>query len=245
MTIAEELGLIELVKAIKEERDEKNAPTMGDWIKLNVGGSLFETSRQTLTQVPDSLLGRMFDPDSSLPPAKMKDGAFLIDASPGSFAVILHWLRCREVCLGEVTLESALSAANYFGLLELVETLSKKEKPFWNSDWIELTVDGTIFGASRATLTWSGQGRDWTGHGLLARMFDSSRPDYSPPPRDSNGAFRIECRTEIFAAILDMLRYQDFDYCSLVSKGNFYDVNRACSKFVGVTLDKYEFFGGY
>ena len=131
MMIAEELGLIELVKAIKEdERDEKNAPTMGDWIKLNVGGSLFETSRQTLTQVPDSLLGRMFDPDSSLPPAKMEDGAFLIDASPGSFAVILHWLRCREVCLGEVTLESALSAANYFGLLELVETLSKKkEKP--------------------------------------------------------------------------------------------------------------------
>ena len=110
MMIAEELGLIELVKAIKEdERDEKNAPTMGDWIKLNVGGSLFETSRQTLTQVPDSLLGRMFDPDSSLPPAKMEDGAFLIDASPGSFAVILHWLRCREVCLGEVTIRRAPS----------------------------------------------------------------------------------------------------------------------------------------
>ena len=223
MTIAEELGLIELVKAIKEEK--------GDWIKLNVGGSLFETSRQTLTQVPDSLLGRMFDPDSRLPPAKMKDGAFLIDASPGSFAVILHWLRCREVCLGEVTLESALSAANYFGLLELVETLSKKEKPFWNSDWIELTVDGTIFGASKATLT-------WTGRGLLARMFDSSRPDYSPPSRDSNGTFRIECRPQIFAAILDMLRNQNFEYrCSLVTEGNFYDVKMACSKFVGVTIN--------
>ena len=48
MMIAEELGLIELVKAIKEERDEKNAPTMGDWIKLNVGGTLFETRSPTL-----------------------------------------------------------------------------------------------------------------------------------------------------------------------------------------------------
>ena len=74
----EELGLTELSKVIKE----KEAPSLGDWIKLNVGGAMFETSRATLTRVPDSLLGRMFDPDSSLPPARMQDGAFLLDADP-------------------------------------------------------------------------------------------------------------------------------------------------------------------
>ena len=67
----------------------------------------------------------MFDPDSSLPAAKMEDGAFLIDASPSSFPVILHWLRYREVSLGEVTVETALSAANYFGLHQLVQALEE------------------------------------------------------------------------------------------------------------------------
>ena len=27
------------------------------WMKLNVGGGMFETTRQTLTKIPDSLLG--------------------------------------------------------------------------------------------------------------------------------------------------------------------------------------------
>ena len=130
----EELGLTELSKVIKE----KEAPSLGDWIKLNVGGAMFETSRATLTRVPDSLLGRMFDPDSSLPPARKQDGAFLIDSCPSSFPVILHWLRYREVALGEVTVETALSAANYFGLQGLVvvlEEMAIKKELKIDSDW--------------------------------------------------------------------------------------------------------------
>ena len=119
LKFVDHLGLDDLATEI----EKMTKPSLGDWIKLNVGGVLFETSRQTLTQVPDSLLGRMFDPDSSLPPGKKEDGAFLIDASPSSFPVILHWLRYREVSLGEVTVETALSAANYFGLQPLVQTL--------------------------------------------------------------------------------------------------------------------------
>ena len=148
ITIAEEFGLTELAKDIME----KDVPTLGDWIKLDVGGTIFQTSRTTLTQVPDSLLGRMFDPDSSLPPARIQDGAFLIDASPGSFPVILQWLRHRDLALGEVTVEAALSAAKYFGLQGLVEALEerRKEKPEGDSDWIKLSADGTIFQTSRA-----------------------------------------------------------------------------------------------
>ena len=67
----------------------------------------------------------MFDPDSSLPPAKMQDGAFLIDSSPSCFQVILHWLRYREVALGEVSGLTALSVAKYFGLQRLVEALEE------------------------------------------------------------------------------------------------------------------------
>jgi len=34
-------------------------------VRLNVGGTFFTTSLDTLCAVPDSLLGRMFDPDSA------------------------------------------------------------------------------------------------------------------------------------------------------------------------------------
>ena len=121
MAVAEELGLTDLSKLIKE----KDVPSPGDWIKLDVGGTIFKTTRLTLSQVPDSLLGRMFHPDSSLSPARMQDGAYLIDFSPSSFPVILHWLRCRELSLGEATVETALSAARYFGLEALEEELEK------------------------------------------------------------------------------------------------------------------------
>ena len=224
---------MELAKVIKE----KNTPRLGDWIKLNVGGVMFETSRATLTQVPDSLLGKMFDPDSSLPPARMQDGAFLIDFSPSSFPVILHWLRCREVALGEVTVETALSAARYFGLqalLEALEEISKKEKEP-ESDWIKLNADGTIFQSSRATLIWGG--------GLLAKMFDPSHSDYCPPPRDSNGAYLIECKPQIFSKILEMLRKKSYAKCPHIEK-DYEEVYLASKRFVSRALPR-DYYPGY
>ena len=60
---------------------------MGEVVTLNVGGRLFTTTRTTLTSEPDSVLGRMFDPTSPLPPARMIDGAYFIDANPAIFEV--------------------------------------------------------------------------------------------------------------------------------------------------------------
>ena len=249
ITIAEELGLTELAMLMKE----KDVPRLGDWIKLNVGGTVFETSRQTLTQVPDSLLGRMFDPDSSLPPARLQDGAFLIDSSPSSFPVILHWLRHREVALGEVTVETALSTANYFGLQGLVEALDeivkkKEEEPEGESDWIKLSADGTIFETSRRALIKAGHirmsGSKWTrqDYSLLAQMFDPSRRDYSPPSRDANGVYLIDCNPRIFSVVLDMVRNRRLNRCSGITKENYSDVDLACRRYIGLPLDCSNFF---
>jgi hypothetical protein len=67
---------------------------MNDVIRLNVGGTLFTTTRFTLTKYPDSMLAKMFDPDLGMDAAKKDDtGAFFIDRSPDMFKIILEYLR--------------------------------------------------------------------------------------------------------------------------------------------------------
>ena len=94
------------------------------------------------------------------------------------------------------------------------------------SDWIKLSADGTIFETSRARL--KGRG------GLLAKMFDPSRSDYSPPPRDSNGAYLIDCNPQIFSNVLDMLR---INICSGITRENYYAVREAYHLFTGRSLE--------
>ena len=93
---AKQLGLEPLTKLLSKPQnttdEEKGAMT--DWIKLNVGGTLFETSRTTLTSDSESILSRMFEPNSNLPPATVSgDGVYQIDACPRGFEVVLNWLR--------------------------------------------------------------------------------------------------------------------------------------------------------
>ena len=71
--------------------------SLNDWLKLNVGGKTFLTTRSTLTSCPDSILANMFDPNPGLPLAyKMEDaGAYYLDINPDCFSIILDWLRHR------------------------------------------------------------------------------------------------------------------------------------------------------
>ena len=97
---------------------------MTDWIKLNVGGTMFETTRSTLISDRDSILARMFDSDSNRPPAENQDGVFLIDACPRAFAVILNWLRYKDVILSkDIQAEEVIPVADYFGLNSLRDKL--------------------------------------------------------------------------------------------------------------------------
>ena len=63
-------------------------------IALNVGGTRFQTSRQTLTADTNSMLAKMFDPESSFSaPGVKKNGAYFLDRDPVLFGVVLHYLR--------------------------------------------------------------------------------------------------------------------------------------------------------
>ena len=45
--------------------------SMNDILVLNVGGTKFETTRQTLLHDPASMLAKMFDPVSPLQPGRL------------------------------------------------------------------------------------------------------------------------------------------------------------------------------
>ena len=46
-------------------------PTLNSVVTLNVGGTKFETTRQTLLNDPRSMLAKMFDPVSPLQPGNL------------------------------------------------------------------------------------------------------------------------------------------------------------------------------
>ena len=168
---------------------------MNERVQLNVGGSHFETTRATLTSCPDSLLARMFDPDSELPPATVtEDGAFFLDTCPRAFTVILNWLRYKEILLGkEVTSKDVIPVADYFGLTELSAKLDNV------SDIIRLNVGGTIFETTRGTMTQK------PGTKLAGMFTPFSR---TSPPVTPDGSYFIDASPRAFEIVLDWLRWR-------------------------------------
>eukprot|EP00092_Neocalanus_flemingeri_P005889 GFUD01006338.1.p1 GENE.GFUD01006338.1~~GFUD01006338.1.p1 ORF type:complete len:238 (-),score=62.11 GFUD01006338.1:74-787(-) len=122
----------------------------GDIITLNVGGRLFTTTRMTLLSESDSVLGRMFDLSSPIPPAKLVDGAYFIDANPEVFEVILDFLRYKTVIIPtKVPVEAVLVQARYFGLDNLIFQVSERK----SVQKVKVNAGGTIFETSKRTLT--------------------------------------------------------------------------------------------
>ena len=127
---------------------------MNDIISLDVGGTIFKTTRATLTSAPESMLARMFALDSELAPARVtEDGAYFIDANPRGFAVILEWLRYRKILLGSDTKpEDLIHVAEYFALNELRDALEDHLATSKPRGLVKLNVGGTMFETDESTL---------------------------------------------------------------------------------------------
>jgi len=111
-----------------------------NWVKLNVGGKLFQTTLTTLLSSPDSLLAKMFDPESGLEPAYSENGVFFLDSNPKYFSVILDWLRYKKVMAdSDINLDSVADVADFFGIEELVYELKFKGSIIILSDESEAT----------------------------------------------------------------------------------------------------------
>eukprot|EP00088_Acartia_fossae_P061995 TRINITY_DN7462_c0_g1_i11.p1 TRINITY_DN7462_c0_g1~~TRINITY_DN7462_c0_g1_i11.p1 ORF type:complete len:151 (-),score=34.55 TRINITY_DN7462_c0_g1_i11:45-497(-) len=95
--------------------------SLSDIIVLNVGGTRFETTRATLVSQPDSMLAKMFDPDSPLVPAKPKDDAYFLDRDPETFSLILSFLRSGEIFVDSKMVLNKLSHEAKFYQLQGLE----------------------------------------------------------------------------------------------------------------------------
>lgn len=103
-----------------------------DWVKLNVGGRVFVTTRSTLTHSGGSnMLSFMFGNDWHS--STDESGAYLIDRSPEYFAPLLNYLRCGKLHLDPgVSAVNVLEEARFFGLDELepqLEALVRQDDP--------------------------------------------------------------------------------------------------------------------
>ena len=105
-------------------------------MKLNVGGSKFETTLSTLTRHPDSMLAVMFSGRHEVP--QDRDGYVFIDRDGTHFRIILNFLRTgaldvptSQKAASELTrelqyyqLDTSSTTASTPGSFELVETVS-------------------------------------------------------------------------------------------------------------------------
>ncbi|XP_053211147.1 BTB/POZ domain-containing adapter for CUL3-mediated RhoA degradation protein 2-like isoform X2 [Panonychus citri] len=105
----------------------------GEYVKLNVGGSLFQTTIFTLTRV-DCMLRAMFS--GQLPVQKDQEGWVMIDRNGKHFAKILDFLRNNSVRLPDNAdeVEELLTESIYYSIKELVGLCESKLKLLEKSD---------------------------------------------------------------------------------------------------------------
>ncbi len=110
------------------------------FVKLNVGGKPFLTSRSTLTKATNSVLAKMFSRDGSYTWNSAQDEHgypifdlnlylsryYLLDHDPEYFKVVLNFLRFDKVLINKNTsMEGVLQSAIFFGIDAMVEQLKE------------------------------------------------------------------------------------------------------------------------
>ena len=109
-------------------------------IKLNVGGRIFLTDSETLSQ---GMLGAMIQHQN---PAQEIDGHYFIDRDPDTFRWILNYLRGSQVLPSKDSTDILLvkEEAEYFALEQLVSRIQHMSCPSFSKN-DNVTVRGSKF----------------------------------------------------------------------------------------------------
>uniref|UniRef100_A0A2R5LFT7 Putative potassium channel tetramerization domain protein n=2 Tax=Ornithodoros turicata TaxID=34597 RepID=A0A2R5LFT7_9ACAR len=102
------------------------SPLNKQWVKLNVGGTCFLTTRTTLCRDPKSFLYRLCQEDPELSSDKDETGAYLIDRDPTYFGPILNYLRHGKLVINkDLAEEGVLEEAEFYNITELIKLVKR------------------------------------------------------------------------------------------------------------------------
>ena len=184
---------------------------------------------------PNSMLAKMFDPDSAFSaPGVKKDGAYFIDRDPLLFGPVLNYLRSGHL-EKDCNVPALLKEANYFGLLGLEAALqevakeqanakkeeakAKEEPEAGTGDIFLLNVGGEIFATSKTTLCW----HLW-GNSKLAKMV-RGEDEEEEEEFDKDGNLFLDFDPKDFSYVLKALRKRGKgEYRSELPEEAYYDV---------------------
>ncbi|OWA49857.1 BTB/POZ domain-containing protein KCTD5 [Hypsibius exemplaris] len=96
------------------------------WVRLNVGGQTFSTTKVTLCRDPQSFLARLCQ-GPELDSDKDDTGAYLIDRDAAYFGPVLNFLRHGKLVLDKnLAEEGVLEEAEFYNLHELIQLVNQR-----------------------------------------------------------------------------------------------------------------------
>ncbi|XP_055031674.2 BTB/POZ domain-containing protein KCTD5 isoform X1 [Misgurnus anguillicaudatus] len=98
----------------------------GKWVRLNVGGTVFLTTRQTLLKEQTSFLYRLCQ-QKDLHSDTDETGAYVIDRDPTYFGPILNYLRHGKLVYNkELAEEGVLEEAEFYNITPLIKLIKDR-----------------------------------------------------------------------------------------------------------------------
>ena len=97
-------------------------------ITIDVRGTKFCTTKQTLLSDPKSVLAKIFASESPSSPRIKKNGVYFLDSDPTCFRVILNYLRSGYLDLDCCNANALLKEASFYGLSGLEAAIQERTK---------------------------------------------------------------------------------------------------------------------
>ncbi|XP_054770436.2 uncharacterized protein LOC129278254 [Lytechinus pictus] len=162
-----------------------------EYIGMNVGGKIYQTSWSTLLRYPNTFFDSLFEGSADHP--KDEQGNLLLDRDGETFRHILNFLRYGRVVIPEEFDDFHIleREADFLSLGELKMALTDTERSRGD---VGLNVGGKIYRASMRTLT------------SVPKSFFQEMLQSGHPVKDDLGNYLIDQDGEVFRHVLNFLK---------------------------------------